>query len=93
MLEFANPFVLLLAPALLWLGLRWRRREAPALVYPDTGLLAEAPPGRARRAERWGTGLRVAALALLLAAWAGPRWAGVATRLPTEGIAGHTLGQ
>lgn len=87
MWRFAHPLFLLLllaVPPLVWW---WLRRRRSALRYPDTGWLGDLPPGRSRRAARWGAGLRGLALVLLVIALAGPRWPDRGSRIPTEGIA------
>ncbi len=85
--HFANPVFLVLltlVPPLLWW---WLRRRRNALRHPALGDLASLPPGRAKLA-RWGPAMfRSLALALLIAALAGPRWPDLQTRIETEGIA------
>src|SRR5947209_15387306 len=87
MFEFAHPALLLLmflVPPLAWHALR---RPRGALRFSGTGPLAGLPPGRGRRARWGGVLFRAAALLLLVAALAGPRWPDRRTRVPTEGIA------
>jgi Ca-activated chloride channel family protein len=87
MFHFAAPaylLLLLLLPALAWL--RLRRRPA-GVRHPSLGLFAGLPVGRARLARHGGLALRLAALALLALALAGPRWPDLRTRLATEGVA------
>jgi Ca-activated chloride channel family protein len=83
----ANPWFLLLLPLVPYTLWRWLQQPRPALRYSDTGLLAQLPPGRSRRAHRLGILLRGAALACLILALAGPRWPDRSSRIPTEGIA------
>lgn len=88
MMEFAHPWLLLLAlavPPLIWWW--WRHSQRGALRYPDTGLCGALPPGRGRWARRGGAGLRAVVLVLLVVALAGPRWPDLRTRLTTQGIA------
>jgi Ca-activated chloride channel family protein len=86
MVEFANPLVLLLLPAVPLLVWWWLRRPRGTLRYSDTGSLTTLPEGR-RRIVRWGgAGLRAAGLVLLIAALAEPRWPDVHSRIETEGI-------
>ncbi len=85
--HFANPAFLLLAllvPPLVWW---WLRRRGDAVRFPDTGMLRALPAGRARLALWGGALLRGAALLLVVAALAGPRWPDLRTRLPAEGVA------
>lgn len=87
MLSFAHPWYLLLLLALppaAWWALRRRRAAAP---HPDLSLFAGLPLGRAGLALYGGLGLRLAALALLAIALAGPRWPDLRTRLDTEAVA------
>src|SRR5689334_18236685 len=87
MLTLSHPAFLLLLPfagLFLW---RWYRRRQAALRYPDTGLLSQLPPGRARLARMAGIGFRSAGLLVLIVALAGPRWPDRGSRIPTEGIA------
>jgi Ca-activated chloride channel family protein len=87
MFEFARSgfLVLLLAvPPLVWY---WLRRRRPALRFSATGILAELPAGRRRRATVVSAALRTLALCLLVLGLAGPRWADAGSRLSTEGIA------
>lgn len=87
MFEFANPWALVLVPAVPLAVWWWLRRPRAALRYSDTMALARLPGGRNRWARGMGGGLRGAGLALLVIALAGPRWPDVHTRIPTEGIA------
>jgi Ca-activated chloride channel family protein len=87
MVSLAHPSFLLLLlalPAIAWL---WLRRRRSALPYPDLRLVQGLPSGRARFARRVGTGLRLAGLATLVLAAAGPRWPDLRTRIEPEGIA------
>src|SRR5437660_3199234 len=87
MLTFSQPAFLLFLPVaglLLW---RWSRRRQPAVRYPDTGLLAGLPPGRARLSRMASIGLRAAGLLFLILALAGPRWPDRGSRIASEGIA------
>lgn len=83
---FAHPWALLLLAALPLLVWRWRRRHRASLTLPAAGALAALPPGRSRGAERGGLWLRVAGMAALIIALAGPRWPDEGSRIPTEGI-------
>jgi Ca-activated chloride channel homolog len=86
MLDFANPFFLLLIlpmPLVIW---RWLRRPIAALRYSDTRLLARLPSRDARLSVWVGAGLRGLVLLLLIVALAGPRWPDRGSRIPTEGI-------
>ena len=87
MIGFATPewlWLLPLAGVLAWWQLRRRRA---ALRYPDIGLVAELPRGRAGVARWGGALLRGLAVAALIVAAAGPRLPDHKTRLPAEGIA------
>jgi Ca-activated chloride channel family protein len=87
MFGFAHPeflYLLLLVPVVVWWWLRLRR---PALRYSDTQPLLRLPAGRRRWARRLSAVLRSAALALLVVALAGPRWADAGEQLSTQGIA------
>jgi Ca-activated chloride channel family protein len=87
MLSFSHPWYLLLLLALppaAWWSLRRRRAAAP---HPDLSLFAGLPVGRSRLAQYGGLGLRLAALALLAVALAGPRWPDLRTRIEPEGVA------
>jgi Ca-activated chloride channel family protein len=87
MCEFANPLFLLLLPLVPLLMYWWLRQRRGALRFPDTGLLADLPPGRGRVARWAGAGMRGLGLALLVLALAGPRWPDRGTPIPTQGIA------
>lgn len=87
MLHFAQPWFLLLLPAMPLIVWLWLRQRRGALRFPHTGLFAGLPLGRSRAAQRWGAGLRGMALVLLVVALAGPRFADWRTRIPTEGVA------
>ncbi|MBM4072580.1 MAG: VWA domain-containing protein [Planctomycetes bacterium] len=83
---FSKPWLLillLLVPALMW---QWRRRTWGQLRFSSSKLQA-LPTGRGRRAVLVGTGLRAAALVLLIVALAGPRWPDPGSRIATHGIA------
>jgi Ca-activated chloride channel family protein len=86
-LEFANPWCLLLLPAipvLVW----WRlKRARVALNYSDLRLLESLPIGKSRWVRRLGVGLRALGLLLVILALAGPRWPDLHSRIATEGIA------
>jgi Ca-activated chloride channel family protein len=87
MVSLAHPsllLLLLLLPAVAWL---WQRRQRAALLHPCADLLRDLLPGRARRAARVGTALRLAGLAALIVALAGPRWPDLRTRIEPEGVA------
>jgi Ca-activated chloride channel family protein len=87
MLTFSQPAFLLLLPVaglLLW---RWSRWRQPAVRYPDSGLLAGLPPGRAWLSRMAAIGLRAAGLLSLILALAGPRWPDRGSRIASEGIA------
>jgi Ca-activated chloride channel family protein len=86
MLDFANPFFLLLIlplPLVIW---RWLRRPIAALRYSDTRLLARLPSRDARLSMWVGAGLRGLVLLLIVVGLAGPRWPDRGSRIPTEGI-------
>lgn len=85
LLEFAEPWFLLLLPVplLLWL---WRRRGRRAsLRYPSVGLLDGIP--RARFPRWFGEAARVLAVTAAILALSGPRTPDLKTRMPAEGIA------
>jgi Ca-activated chloride channel family protein len=87
MFHFATPLcllLLLLVPPVVWW---WLRRRRAAVSYPDEGLLAGLPPGRARAARVGGATLRAGALTCLALALAGPRWPDLRTPIQAEGIA------
>ena len=86
MLTFANAWVFLALPPLLWYFWHSWRRPRPALIYSDLRLLAGWPPGRSRWNKIPPLFQRLAVLLLLLAV-ANPRWPDRQTRLPAEGIA------
>lgn len=85
--QFANPELLLFAPAVVLLGVWWARRRRPALRYSDLTLFENIPAGRATFARWGGAALRILAAFSLLIACAGPRRPDLQTRLPAEGVA------
>lgn len=87
MLTFANPWLLLLLALVPLLAWWWLRRRRPSVRFPDTALIGRLPRGRSRQARWGGAGLRALALALLVAALAGPRIPDLRTRIATEGLA------
>jgi Ca-activated chloride channel family protein len=87
MIEWAHPWFLLLVLAVPPLIAWWLRRRRRALRYSETDWLAPLPPGRGKFIRWADVGLRSAALVLLIAALAGPRWPDLRTRIRTEGIA------
>ena len=88
MLEFAHPWVLLLAPALAALLLLTRRRPRvrAALRHPSLALLPTDAGGWRIRAGRILFGLRLAALVLVVLALARPRLAHSTREVEGEGI-------
>jgi Ca-activated chloride channel family protein len=88
MLEFAHPWVLLLAPALVTLLLLARRRPRvrAALRHPSLALLPTAAGGWRIRAGRILFGLRLAALVLVVLALARPRLAHSTREVEGDGI-------
>ncbi len=88
MLEFAHPWVLLLAPALAVLLLLARRlpRGRAALRHPSLALLPAGAGGWRSAAGRILFGLRLAALVLVVLALARPRLAHSTREVEGEGI-------
>jgi Ca-activated chloride channel family protein len=87
MIEFREPwFLLLLLVVPVLLRAWWNQRRA-ALRFPSVGLFSGLPEGRSRWAMRGGYWLRAAGLALLVLALSGPRLPDWGSRLPAEGIA------
>ena len=88
MLEFAHPWVLLLAPVLITLLLLARRRPRvrAALRHPSLALLPTDAGGWRIRAGRILFGLRLAALVLVVLALARPRLAHSTREVEGEGI-------
>ncbi|MFO0927988.1 MAG: VWA domain-containing protein [Gemmataceae bacterium] len=87
MLHLARPLyllLLLLLPALVW----WHRtRRRAGVPHPSLDALPAETGPRAWLVRHGGLTLRVAALALLVVALAGPRWPDLRTRLDTVGVA------
>lgn len=87
MLYLSRPFyllLLLLLPALVW----WHRtRRRVGVPHPSLDALPAETGPRAWLVRHGGLTLRVAALALLAIALAGPRWPDLRTRLDTVGVA------
>jgi Ca-activated chloride channel family protein len=81
-----HPWFLVLLPAVPLVVWLWLRQRRGTLQYPDTGLLAALPVGRARAARGGAATLRGAILTLLVLALSGPRIAEFRSRVPTEGI-------
>jgi Ca-activated chloride channel family protein len=84
---FANPWLLFVLPLVPYVVWRWLQRPRPALRFSDTGLVAQLPRGRSRRAHRLGILCRATALTCLVLGIAGLRWPDRGSRIPTEGIA------
>ncbi len=87
MCEFADPWLLLLLPAVPLLVWWWLRRPRAALRFSDTGSLAGLPAGRSRWVRGTIAAFRGLGLLLLVLALAGPRWPDVHSRISTEGLA------
>ncbi len=83
---FAHPWALLLLP-LLGLVLWWLRGRERALIHSRAGTLAAVSGGGARLLARLPGWLRIAALALLIFALAGPRTGAAVVDVNAEGIA------
>jgi len=84
--RFEMPWVLLALPALAFLARRLRRTVAPALALPDPGALAGVPQSARARWAHLPRHLRVAVLALLIFAAAGPRLGPRVLRRPEQTI-------
>jgi Ca-activated chloride channel family protein len=87
MVQFAEPWFLLLTPLAPLVSWWWLRRRRPALRFSLAAACAELPPGRANRVRRVGALLRGLAVLALVLALAGPRWPDERTPVPIEGIA------
>jgi Ca-activated chloride channel family protein len=86
MLDFTNPFFLLLLPLIPLVVWRWLRRPRARVRYPDFGVLAALSTCGARAPVWFGAGGRAVVLLLLVLALAGPRSPDPRTRIATEGI-------
>jgi Ca-activated chloride channel family protein len=85
-LEFAAPYGLLLALAAIPALLAAVRPRKDGIVVPSSGGVARLRPGLRVRAIRWLPLLRVAAIALLAVAAAGPRVGKAESVIPAEGV-------
>jgi Ca-activated chloride channel family protein len=86
-MDFAHPslfLLLLLLPLVAWL--KGRRGRPPAFVYSSVKLVAGLGTARRSRAGAWLAALRWLALALLIAALAGPRLTKSTTEVKASGI-------
>ena len=86
-MEFKTPLILILIPLLIAF-LIWRRGQAkePAFIFSSTRVASRAGSSWKARFAFLPWALRVAALALLVLALAGPRKVSIDSKISTEGL-------